>query len=63
MGRIIGPRNKRARAIGEDLGLKTKSDKVAKRLNVPPGQHGPKGKRRVSGYATQLKEKQKVVLF
>ena len=63
MGRLIGPRNKRARAMGEDLGLKTKSDKVAKRLNVPPGQHGPKGKRRVSGYATQLKEKQKVKLI
>ena len=60
MGRIIRPKNKLARAIGEDLGLKVKSDKVAKRLNVPPGQHGPRGKRKASGYATQLKEKQKV---
>ena len=60
MRRIIRPKNKLARAIGEDLGLKVKSDKVAKRLNVPPGQHGPRGKRKASGYATQLKEKQKV---
>lgn len=60
MGRIIRPKNKLARAIGEDLGLKVKSDKVAKRLNVPPGQHGPRGKRKASGYATQLKEKQKI---
>jgi small subunit ribosomal protein S4 len=60
MGRIIRPKNKLARAIGEDLGLKVKSDKVAKRLNVPPGQHGPRGKRKASGYAIQLKEKQKL---
>ena len=60
MARIIGPRNKRARRIGEDLGLTTQADKLARRLNIPPGQHGQKGRRKPSGYATQLQEKQKV---
>ncbi len=31
-----------------------------KRLNVPPGQHGPKGSRKTSEYGLQLREKQKV---
>lgn len=60
MSRYIGPSNKRARSIGQDLGLKTNSLKVAKRLNVPPGQHGAKSRRRMSDFGTQLKEKQKV---
>jgi small subunit ribosomal protein S4 len=31
-----------------------------RRANIPPGQHGAKGKRKVSGYGQQLREKQKV---
>lgn len=60
MSRYIGPRNKRARAIGQDLGLKTNSAKVARRLTSTPGQHGAKQRRKHSDYGTQLKEKQKL---
>ncbi|MBP9781977.1 30S ribosomal protein S4 [Candidatus Woesebacteria bacterium] len=60
MARYIGPKNKLARKIGEDLGLRTNPLKVGKRLNVRPGQHGAKSRRKQSDYAIQLKEKQKV---
>ncbi len=60
MARYIGPKNKLARQVGEDLGLKTNGLKVAKRLNIRPGQHGVKGRRKLSDYGVQLKEKQKV---
>lgn len=60
MSRYIGPRNKRARALGQDLGLKTNSLKVSRRLNIGPGQHGAKQRRRHSDFGTQLKEKQKL---
>jgi small subunit ribosomal protein S4 len=60
MARYTGPKNKLARKIGEDLGLKTNSLKVAKRLTILPGQHGAKGRRKISDYGKQLKEKQKV---
>lgn len=60
MSRYTGPRNKRARAVGEDLGLKTSAVKVARRLGTKPGQHGAKGQRKMSGFGIQLKEKQKL---
>jgi len=64
MARYTGPKNRIARKEGIDLGLKTVGSKshasLLRRLNVPPGQHGPKGKRRISGYGQQLREKQKV---
>lgn len=61
MARYNGPKNRLARAVGKDLGLKTNTVKLDRRLSVPPGQHGPKGKRgKVSDYSHQLKEKQKV---
>jgi len=60
MARHIGPKNKLARKIGEDLGLKSNAVKVAKRVAVRPGQHGHKGHRKLSDYGIQLKEKQKV---
>lgn len=60
MARYTGPKNKLARKIGEDLGLKTNALKVAKRLTILPGQHGAKGRRKISDYGKQLKEKQKV---
>lgn len=62
MARHIGPKNKLARKIGEDLGLKTNALKVTKRLSIRPGQHGAKGRRKISDYGVQLKEKQKVKL-
>lgn len=60
MARITGPKNKLARRFGEDLGLKTNPLKLARRLGIPPGMHGRKGRRKVSEYGTQLSEKQKV---
>ncbi|MBI3576436.1 30S ribosomal protein S4 [Candidatus Gottesmanbacteria bacterium] len=64
MGRYTGPKNRLARREGIDLGLKTVGSKahasMARRLTIPPGQHGPKGKRKVSEYGEQLREKQKV---
>ncbi len=60
MARYTGPKTKLARKIGEDLGLKTNALKVARRLMVRPGQHGHRGRRKVSDYGIQLQEKQKV---
>jgi len=60
MARYYGPKNKLARRIGEDLGLKTNALKVAKRLKITPGMHGHKGRRKTSDFGIQLKEKQKV---
>lgn len=64
MARYLGPKNRLARKEGIDLGLKTVGShahaSLLKRLNIPPGQHGPKGKRKQSEYGTQLREKQKV---
>lgn len=60
MARYTGPKNKLARRFGEDLSLKTNSLKLARRLNIAPGQHGRKGKKKQSEYGKQLVEKQKV---
>ena len=60
MARHTGPKQRLQRQVGEDLGLKTNALKTAKRLMVRPGQHGAKGRRKISNYGTQLKEKQKV---
>ena len=60
MARYIGPKQKLQRAMGEDLGLKTNAVKTARRIAVLPGQHGHKGRRKMSDYGMQLKEKQKL---
>lgn len=60
MARYTGPKNKLARKVGEDLGLKTNALKVARRLMIKPGQHGHRGRRRKSDYGKQLLEKQKI---
>ena len=64
MARYTGPKNRLARRENLDLGLKTVGSKahasLLKRLNVPPGMHGAKGKRKMSDCGTQLREKQKV---
>jgi small subunit ribosomal protein S4 len=59
MARNTGPKNKLSRRAGQDLGLKTNPAKAARRLNIPPGQHGRKGGKKLSGYGIQLREKQK----
>ena len=60
MARYIGPKNKLARKVGKDLELTTSAAKLQRRLGVPPGQHGHRGRRRISDYAKQLSEKQRV---
>jgi len=65
--RYTGPRNRIARQLGVDLGLKrpgTKSySRLLKRLNIPPGQHGISGRRKISERGLQLREKQKLRLM
>lgn len=60
MSRYTGPRNKLARKVGEDLGLKSNALKVSRRLAIRPGQHGAKNRRKMSDYGTQLTQKQKL---
>lgn len=64
MARYTGPKNRLARREGIDLGLKTVGTKahanLLKRLGVPPGMHGSKGRRKISDYGEQLREKQRV---
>lgn len=62
--RYTGPRNRIARREGVDLGFKTLGSKsherLLKKLNVPPGQHGTRRRRKLSDHARQLREKQKL---
>ncbi len=64
MARYTGPKNRLARREGIDLGLKTVGSKshagYLRRANIPPGSHGVKSRRKISGYGQQLREKQKV---
>lgn len=59
MARYTGPRNKKARRLGTDLGLKGNTASLERRINTPPGSHGKKGKGKMSDYGIQLAEKQK----
>ncbi len=62
--RYTGPKNRIARREAIDLGLKTLGSKsharLLKKLNVLPGQHGTRGRRKVSERGYQLREKQKL---
>lgn len=58
MARYTGPKHKLARREGVNILDKT-SASLTRRLNVPPGVHGKKMKRRLSEYGLQLREKQK----
>lgn len=57
MARYTGPKYKRERRLGVTLGLKSKP---SKRLEFPPGQHGRKGRKKLSDYGLRLTEKQKL---
>jgi len=57
MARYTGPKNKLSRREGEDLF--GKGNKL-RRLNIPPGMHGHKRRRKTSEYGQQLREKQKI---
>ncbi len=58
MARYTGPKHKLARREGVNI-LDKQSASLLRRLNIPPGVHGRKGKRRSSEYGQQLREKQK----
>ncbi len=62
MARYLGPTCKLARREGVDLGLKSpRRDLSTKcKLEQKPGQHGPARRGKLSDYAVQLREKQKV---
>lgn len=61
MARYIGPKCKLSRRAGTDLFLKGRSRSLETKckLETPPGQHGAR-RIRLSDYATQLREKQKL---
>ena len=62
--RYTGPKNKVSRRESTDLGLKTTGSKsqasLLKKLNILPGQHGTRYRRKQSEHARQLREKQKL---
>lgn len=58
MARYTGPKHKLARREGVNI-LDKQSPSLLRRINMPPGMHGAKGKRRLSEYGEQLREKQK----
>ncbi len=58
MARYIGPKHKLARREGVNILDKTSSS-LQRRLNIPPGQHGRRRKKRLSEFGQQLREKQK----
>lgn len=64
MARNLDPKCRQCRREGEKLFLKAEkcfTDKCAvERRAYAPGQHGQKSGQRLSGYGTQLREKQKV---
>ena len=62
MARYLGPKCKLSRRQGMDLGLKSRSRAIETKcqLEKPPGQHGENRGRRMSDYALQLREQQKL---
>ena len=62
MAKYIGPKCKLSRRQGIDLALKSRARPVESKcqLEKPPGQHGDSRQRRLSDYALQLREKQKL---
>lgn len=61
MARYLGPKCKLSRREGTDLMLKSKARPLESKCQIDkiPGEHGGKAKR-LSDYATQLREKQKL---
>lgn len=58
MARYTGPKHKLVRREGVNILDKT-SASLQRRVNIPPGQHARKRKKRLSEYGLQLREKQK----
>lgn len=62
MARYTGPKCRLSRREGTDLMLKSRARALDSKckLDTPPGQHGARRQRRMSDYALQLREKQKL---
>ena len=62
MARYTGPRCRLSRREGMDLMLTSRTRPLDSKckLDAPPGQHGVRRQRRMSDYALQLREKQKL---
>lgn len=62
MARYTGPTCRLSRREGTDLMLKSRARPLDSKckLETPPGQHGARRSRRMSDYALQLREKQKL---
>lgn len=59
MARYTGPKHKLARREGVNI-LQKSSRTLDQRLNIIPGFHGKRGRRKFSEYGLQLREKQKL---
>jgi small subunit ribosomal protein S4 len=62
MARYTGPKGKLVRKFGENVFGNPKFDKLLSNKPYPPGQHGM-GRKKVSDYGLQLKEKQKLKIM
>ena len=62
MARNTGPKAKLVRKFGENIFGNPKFDKILSNKPYGPGQHGA-GRKRVSDYGLQLKEKQKLKIM
>lgn len=62
MARNTGPKAKLVRKFGENIFGNPKYDKILSNKPYGPGQHGA-GRKRVSDYGVQLKEKQKLKIM
>ncbi|MES1943110.1 30S ribosomal protein S4 [Salinisphaera sp. PC39] len=62
MAKYTGPKCKQARRAGTDLFLKARGRSLEGKckLDTPPGAQGPQRRQRLSDYALQLREKQKL---
>jgi small subunit ribosomal protein S4 len=60
MSRYTGPKAKLCRREGMNIIGTAKYTKILTRKNYPPGSHGKRGLRKLSEYASQLREKQKL---
>jgi len=58
MARYTGPKHRIARRLGVNVLEKT-TGTLQRKLNIPPGLHGTKRRRKLSEFGIQLKEKQK----
>lgn len=61
MARYLGSKCKRCRRLGVSVCGSAKC--AFRKRDYPPGMHGPKGGSRLSGYALQLREKQKAKII